>query len=130
MIRPMLLLVASLPLLAQAEDWTTVSTRGGDTWTLDKGSLQTVTVNGKSLKQVQTRARFKEVQEDYGKKFDESRSTELYDCTGKASAIREENLILAGTTVKTRKTADDELEFVDFFPDTAGSDLAKVVCEE
>ncbi|HEX5276163.1 MAG TPA: surface-adhesin E family protein [Fluviicoccus sp.] len=124
---PLVLLLA-LPLFAHAETWSSASSRDGDNWTVDTDSIQAVTVSGKTMKQAVVRAKYKEVTEDMGRKYDESRTTDVYDCTGKTSATREEQLLLAGTVVRKHATADDELEFIDIFPNTASADIAKVIC--
>lgn len=121
-------LIAFLPLLGHAETWNVVSTRDGDTWKLDADSVKAVTVNGKAMKQAVVSARFKEVSEDLGKKYDEARTTDVYDCAARTSANREEVLSMAGAPVRTTSTPDDQLEFIDIFPNTASADLAKVIC--
>lgn len=123
-----LVLLLALPLFAQAETWSNASNRDGDNWTVDTDSVKAVTVAGKAMKQAVVRAQYKEVIEDMGRKYDESRTTDVYDCAGKTSATREEQLLLAGAVVRKHATADDELEFIDIFPNTASADIAKVIC--
>lgn len=120
--------LTALPLLAQAETWTTASSREGDQWAVDTDSIKTVSVAGKSLKQALVRAKYKEVTEDYGRKYNETLTTDVYDCHGKTSATREEKLALDGQPVHSRSTPDDQLEFIDIFPNTASADIAKVIC--
>ena len=123
-----LVLLLALPLFAQAETWSNASNRDGDNWTVDTDSVKTVTVTGKTLKQAMVRAKYKEVTEDYGRKYNETLTTDVYDCQGKTSATREEKLALDGQPVHSRSTPDDQLEFIDIFPNTASADIAKVIC--
>ena len=123
-----LLFLTALPLLAHAETWTAASAREGDQWTVDTDSIKTVTVAGKTLKQALVRAKYKEVTEDYGRKYNETLTTDVYDCQGKTSATREEKLALDGQPVHSRSTPDDQLEFIDIFPNTASADIAKAIC--
>ncbi|MDO8329050.1 MAG: hypothetical protein Q7T36_01100 [Fluviicoccus sp.] len=123
-----LMFFTALPLLAQAETWTASSSREGDQWAVDTDSIKTVNVAGKSLKQALVRAKYKEVTEDYGRKYNETLTTDVYDCQGKTSATRDEKLALDGQPVHSRSTPDDQLEFIDIFPNTASADIAKVIC--
>lgn len=123
-----LVFLTALPLLAQAETWTAASSREGDQWAVDTDSIKTVNVAGKSLKQALVRAKYKEVTEDYGRKYNETLTTDVYDCQGKTSATRDEKLALDGQPVHSRSTPDDQLEFIDIFPNTASADIAKVIC--
>ncbi|RZU48132.1 hypothetical protein EV700_0164 [Fluviicoccus keumensis] len=123
-----LALLAALPLLAHAETWSPAASRDGDTWTVDTDSIKSLTVAGKTVKQVSVRAKYKEITEDLGRQYNEVQTTDIYDCAGNTSATREEKQSLSGKPVHSRTTPDDQLEYIDIFPNTASADIAKVVC--